>query len=265
MAPRMGTSRIGYARAMTLLPDHDDPETPPPILPDTEPERPKGDPPPLRPDPSASAMSRIPAGQLADRDKGKLRIGYIIGSTSSSSINRRLMTELVELDRSRDASQLEFQEIRIADLGVYDREFDDAYPAPAVRLKERIRSSDGLVICTPEYNRSIPGALKNAIDWASRPYGDSAFAGKPVGIIGASVGSVGTAVGQQHLRTILAYLDAPMLGQPEAFIEYDDLRFDGEGHVRDPSTRSFLLDWLTALEQWVATMCSDPQSQRIVA
>lgn len=250
---------------MTSIPDHDPPDTPPPILPDHEPEQPRGDPPPLRPDPSASATHRGHADQIAENDDGLLRIGYIVGSTSRSSINRRLMLELVELDRSRDESQLSFREISISDLGVYDRELDETYPAPAVRLKERIRSSDGLVICTPEYNRSIPGALKNALDWASRPYGDSALTGKPVGIIGASVGAIGTAVAQQHLRSILAYLDAPTLGQPEAFIEYNDARFDGEGHVRDPSTRSFLLDWLTALEQWVTAMCSARQTALVGA
>jgi chromate reductase len=147
---------------------------------------------------------------------------------------------------------IEFVEIPIVDLDHYDRDRDDRFPSSAVLLKEDIRSVDGVIICTPEYNRSIPGVLKNALDWASRPYGDNAFAGRPVGIIGASVGAQGTAMAQQHLRNVLAYLDAATMAQPEAYIHYTSDRFDERGNVVDDSTCEFLRDWLVAFTEWSA-------------
>ncbi|HWL44901.1 MAG TPA: NADPH-dependent FMN reductase [Ilumatobacter sp.] len=179
-----------------------------------------------------------------------MNVGYIIGSLSAGSINRKLVNGLNELASQR--TNLHLTEISIGELSLYDRERDDDYPPEAIELKRAIRASDGLLICTPEYNRSIPGALKNAIDWASRPYGDNAFAGKPVGVIGASPGAIGTSLAQQHLRNILAYLDAPTLGQPEAFIQFSDERFDESGRIIDDETREFLGDWLVALEEWIA-------------
>ena len=101
------------------------------------------------------------------------------------------------------------------------------------RLKTEIAAAQGLLFVTPEYNRSIPGVLKNAIDHASRPYGQSAWAGKPAGVIGVSVGAIGTALAQQHLRNVLAYLDVPTLGQPEAFIQNKEGLFDDNGHIGD--------------------------------
>lgn len=189
-----------------------------------------------------------------------LRVGYIIGSSSSRSINRRLVAGLVALERERDQPEepsLQLFEIPIAGLDLYDYDCDEEYPAAAVALKEAIAGSDGVLIATPEYNRSFPGALKNAIDWASRPYGENAFAGKPVGIVGASVGAPGTAMAQQHLRNVLAYLDAPTLGQPEVFIQFTDERFADDGTVRDPSTREFLGDWLTAFREWIVRVRPD--------
>lgn len=182
-----------------------------------------------------------------------MRIGYIIGSLSSASINRRLVDALVDLAPDV-AIDMSFEEIVIDELPLYNRDLDDDYPSAAIDLKRSIRSADGLLICTPEYNRSIPAALKNALEWGSRPHGDNAFQGKPVGVIGASVGEPGTAMAQQHLRNVLAYLDAPALGQPEAFIHYTDERFADDGTILDDSTREFLGDWLIALEQWIATI-----------
>lgn len=180
-------------------------------------------------------------------------VGYIVGSNSSRSINRKLVHGIVDIEQSGGGAgpSLAFSAIPIGDLPVYDYERDADYPPEAVALKAAIRRSDALLIATPEYNRSIPGALKNAIDWASRPYGDSAFTGKPVGIVGASVGAPGTAMAQQHLRNILAYLDAPTLGQPEVFIQFTPDRFDEDGTVIDATTRSFLTDWLSAYREWI--------------
>jgi chromate reductase, NAD(P)H dehydrogenase (quinone) len=183
-----------------------------------------------------------------------LNIGYIVGSASSQSINRKLINGLIELaseEETSDSDRLRFVELTIDDLPIYNYDLDGNFPAAASEFKSAIRSCDGLVIATPEYNRSIPGMLKNAIDWASRPYGDNAFQGKPVGIIGASVGAVGTATAQQHLRNILAYLNAPTLGQPEVFIQYSPDRFADDGSIKDIGTRQFFVDWLAAYRQWI--------------
>ena len=181
------------------------------------------------------------------------RIGCIVGSTSTRSINRKLLHGLMTIERERDhaGAACTWEEIPITDLPLYTYDADDEYPPVAERLKAAIRESDALVIATPEYNRSIPGALKNAIDWASRPYGESAWGGKPVGILGASVGTIGTAAAQQHLRTILAYLDAPALGQPEVFVQFTKDRFADDGRVVDDGTRDLLASWLDAFHDWV--------------
>jgi chromate reductase len=145
----------------------------------------------------------------------------IVGSLRRDSFNRKLASAIARLA----PAEFSFQQVEIADLPLYNQD-DDANPAESIkRLKTEILAAQGLLFVTPEYNRSIPGVLKNAIDHASRPYGQSAWAGKPAGILGASVGSTGTCMAQQHLRNILAYLDVPTLGQPEAFI-LDFTRFN---------------------------------------
>ena len=128
--------------------------------------------------------------------------------------------------------------------------FRSDQPAPVKRLKGEIEAASGLLFVTPEYNRSIPGVLKNAIDHASRPYGQSAFAGKPAAVIGASVGAIGTAVAQQHLRGMLAYLDMPTLGQPEVFIQVKEGLFDAAGEI-GPDSRKFLQGWMDRYVAWI--------------
>jgi chromate reductase len=118
-------------------------------------------------------------------------------------------------------------------------------------LKAQIQAADGIVLVTPEYNRSIPAALKNALDWASRPYGQNAWAGKPVGIAGASIGAIGTAAVQQHLRSVLGYLDMPTLGQPEVYIHFTDGLIDIEGEVSNAGTREFLQGFMDRYAAWV--------------
>ena len=113
-----------------------------------------------------------------------------------------------------------------------------------------MRACQGVIFVTPEYNRSIPGVLKNAIDNASRPYGDSAWAGKPAGVIGVSPGAIGTALAQQHLRNVLAYLDMPTMGQPEAFIQQKDGLYDASGAIGEGS-REFLQGWMDRYVDWV--------------
>jgi chromate reductase, NAD(P)H dehydrogenase (quinone) len=150
------------------------------------------------------------------------KIAIVTGSLRRDSFNRKFANALAKLG----PDSFVFQQVEIGDLPLYNQD-DDSAPAPSViRLKAEIAAAQGLLFVTPEYNRSIPGVLKNAIDHASRPYGKSAWAGKPAGVIGVSPGAIGTALAQQHLRNILAYLDVPTLGQPEAFIQAKDGLFD---------------------------------------
>lgn len=163
-------------------------------------------------------------------------IGYFVGSLSEKSINRTLSEVLIALA----PENLELTEIPIKDLALYNYDFDDNYPPEARALKEAIEASDGILFVSPEYNRSIPGALKNAIDWGSRPWGENSFAGKPTGLIGASPGAIGTAVMQSNMRSVLSFLDAPQLNSPEAYISFDPEVFPGDGKVTDESTADFL-------------------------
>ena len=175
------------------------------------------------------------------------QIGYVVGSLRKESWNRKLANALIRLG----PPDFNFKELRIGDLPLYDQD-DDRSQAPEVqRLKSELRAVDALIFVTPEYNRSVPGVLKNALDHASRPYGQSAWTGKPAGIIGASIGQVGTAVAQGHLRTILAYLDMPTLGQPEAFIQVKEGFFDEAGNIANAETRKFLHGWMDKYATWV--------------
>ena len=176
----------------------------------------------------------------------QVQIAVIVGSLRRDSFNRKLAEALAPLAPADFA----FTQLRIDDLPLYNQD-DDAAPAEAVvRLKAAIKAAQGLLFVTPEYNRSIPGVLKNAIDHASRPYGQSVWAGKPAGVIGASVGAIGTSMAQQHLRNILAYLDMPTLGQPEAFIHASAGLFDSAGQLSD-SPKKFLQAWMDRYAAWV--------------
>lgn len=174
------------------------------------------------------------------------QIAVIVGSLRRESLNRRLATAVARLAPAEFA----FRQIEIGDLPLYNQD-DEATPgAPVSRLRDEIRGAHGLLFVTPEYNRSIPGALKNAIDHGSRPYGQSVWAGKPAGILGVSPGAIGTALAQQHLRNILAHLDVPTLGQPEAFIQARDGLFDEAGDIAG-SSRPFLQGWMDRYAAWV--------------
>ena len=175
------------------------------------------------------------------------RIAVIVGSLRRESINRRLADALAGLAPGGFA----FEQLRIDDLPPYDQDDDANQSAPVKRLKGAIANAQGLVFVTPEYNRSIPGVLKNAIDHASRPYGQNAWAGKPAGVIGASIGAIGSALAQQHLRNVLAYLDAPTMGQPEVFLQVKDGFFDAEGGIANEGTRKFVQGWMDRYADWV--------------
>jgi chromate reductase len=174
------------------------------------------------------------------------QIAVIVGSLRQESFNRKLAKAIVRLA----PSDFKFKDVLIADLPFYNQD-DDACPSdPVKRLKAEIMAAHGLLFVTPEYNRSIPGVLKNAIDQGSRPYGHSAWSGKPAGILGASIGVIGTSLAQQHLRNVLAYLDVPTLGQPEAFIQVKEGLFDELGNI-GPSSAPFLQNWMDKYAAWV--------------
>lgn len=168
------------------------------------------------------------------------KIGYFVGSLASGSINRTLSQALIKLA----PEDLEFTEIPIRDLPLYSYDYDADFPPAGRALKDAIEASDGILFVSPEYNRSIPGALKNAIDWGSRPWGTNSFARKPTGIIGASPGSIGTAVMQSSMRAVLSFLDAPQLNAPEAYVKFTPDAFGSDGQVNDESTASFLRHYM---------------------
>ena len=170
------------------------------------------------------------------------RIAVIVGSLRRESMNLRTAQAMVRLPAARGH---EFAFLEIGDLPLYDQDDDPAPPAAAVRLKREVRAADAVMFVTPEYNRSIPGVLKNAIDHASRPYGDSAWVKKPAGIVSVSGGKPGAAMAQQHLRNVLAYLDMPTLGQPEAFVQWTDGLVTPEGEIGEAS-HAFLDGWMGA-------------------
>jgi chromate reductase, NAD(P)H dehydrogenase (quinone) len=175
------------------------------------------------------------------------RIAVVIGSLRRDSFNQQLARALAALA----PEDFQFQHVRIDDLPPYDQD-EDAHQAQAVRrLKTEVAEAQGVLFVTPEYNRSVPGVLKNAIDHASRPYGQSVWAGKPAGIVGMSIGAVGTALAQQHLRNILAYLDMPTLGQPEVFLQHKPGLIDEHGHVTADDTRRFLQSFMDRFVQFV--------------
>ena len=180
------------------------------------------------------------------------QIAVVVGSLRKDSFNRKLAHAVEKLA----PAELAFKYLTIADLPLYNQD-DDASPhANVKRLKAEILASQGLLFVTPEYNRSIPGVLKNALDHASRPYGQNAWAGKPAGVIGASVGAPGTSMAQQHLRNILAYLDVPTLGQPEVFIQVNDALFDASGEIGNAGTKKFLQGWMDRYVAWVRKQAS---------
>ena len=174
------------------------------------------------------------------------QIAVIVGSLRRDSFNRKLAEALVYLA----PADFKFKQLSIDTLPLYNQDHDTAQPAPVQQLKHDIQSASGLLFVTPEYNRSIPGVLKNAIDHASRPYGKSAFDGKPAGVLGVSVGAMGTAMAQQHLRNVLAYLNVPTLGQPEAFVQAKDDLFDAEGRI-GAGSHKFLQGWMDRYVAWV--------------
>lgn len=174
-------------------------------------------------------------------------VGYLVGSLATKSINRRLARALVEVA----PPELQMTEISFRDLPLYSYDYDRNYPPVATAFKDAIAAVDAVLFVTPEYNRSIPGGLKNAIDWASRPYGQNAFTRKPSAVIGTSPGKIGTAVAQQHLRSILAFCNSPLMNSIEAYIQFEDGMISEDGRVTNESTGKFLRNYMEEFHGFV--------------
>ena len=180
------------------------------------------------------------------------QIAVVVGSLRRESFNRKLADAIVKLA----PPEFSFKEAHIGGLPLYNQDQDVNQSDSVMLLKREIKAAHGLLFVTPEYNRSIPGVLKNAIDHASRPYGESAWAGKPAGVLGVSVGAAGTSMAQQHLRNVLAYLDAPTLGQPEAFIQAKEGLFNPAGGIGE-ANKQFLQTWMDRYAAWVKQHAPD--------
>ena len=175
------------------------------------------------------------------------RVGYLIGSLATASINRKLARALVRVA----PADLEMTEIPFKDLPLYSYDYDKDFPPVARDFKAALAAAEAVLFVTPEYNRSIPGGLKNAIDWASRPYGSNSFARKPSAIIGASPGKIGTALAQQSLRGVLAFCNSPLMNAIEAYIQFTPDLVSDEGEVADKDTAEFLRKFMAEFSAFI--------------
>lgn len=180
------------------------------------------------------------------------KVGYLIGSLAKGSINRKLAKALIRLA----PPELVFSEISFKDLPLYSYDYDADYPPSGKAFKDAIAAVDAVLFVTPEYNRSIPGGLKNAIDWASRPYGTNSFAHKPSAVIGTSPGAIGTAVAQQSLRSVLGFCNSPQMNAPEAYIQFTPDLIADDGEVTNEGTSAFLRKFMQEFQMFVVRVCS---------
>lgn len=175
------------------------------------------------------------------------KVAVIVGSLRKESYNRKMAHELARLAPSTLA--LEIVEIR--ELPLFDQDFEKSLPPAVVAFKASVQAADAVLFVTPEYNRSVPGVLKNAIDCGSRPYGTSVWSGKPGGIVSVSIGALGGFGANHHLRQSMSYLDAPMMNQPEAYVGIAAALFDAAGEIAQAETREFLQRYMAALADWI--------------
>jgi chromate reductase len=174
-------------------------------------------------------------------------VGYFVGSLSTKSLNRLLAKALVGLA----PKELQMTEISFKDLPLYNYDYDANFPPVATTFKDAIASVDAVLFVTPEYNRSIPGGLKNAIDWGSRPWGKNSFTRKPSAVIGTSPGKIGTAVAQAHLRSIMAFCNSPLMNSIEAYIQFEPGLITAEGQVTNKGTEDFLRNYMTEFHAFI--------------
>ena len=183
-----------------------------------------------------------------------LTILALCGSLRRQSYNRSALNAAVALGAPQ---HIVIEPFDIAGIPGFSEDDEKNPPPKVIELKAKIRAANAILFVTPEYNYSVPGVLKNAIDWASRPYGDNAWAGKPAGIMGASVGSMGTARAQYHLRQICVFLDVHVMNKPEIMITSASTKFDAAGNLTDDSTREHLRKFVTALAAWASRFSSN--------
>ena len=174
-------------------------------------------------------------------------VAVIVGSLRKESLNRKMAQAAIGLAPPSLALEL----VEIGALPLYNQDLEAAPPDAWVAFRQRVARAQALLFVTPEYNRSVPGMLKNAIDVASRPYGKSAWNGKPGAVISVSPGAIGGFGANHHLRQSMVFLDVPMLQQPEAYIGGADKLFDAQGAIANPATKEFLQKFMTAFERWV--------------
>jgi chromate reductase len=176
-------------------------------------------------------------------------VAVIVGSLRKDSINRKVANALVELA----PATLKLGIVEIGELPIYNQDTDGANPpAPWTQFRDRIKAADAVLFVTPEHNRSVPAALKNAIDVGSRPYGKSAWSGKPGAVVSASPGAIGGFGANHHLRQSLVFLNVPAMPQPEAYLGGADKLFDAQGKLANEGTRKFLHEFMQAFGAWVA-------------
>ncbi len=179
---------------------------------------------------------------------GPYRVAVLVGSLRQDSINRKVARALIALQPAPLAGEI----VEIGQLPLYNQDGDANPPAQWLAFRDRIRASDAVLFVTPEHNRSVPAALKNAIDVGSRPYGHSVWSGKPGAVVSASPGGIGGFGANHHLRQSLVFLNVPMLAQPEAYVGGADKLFDSAGNVNNDATRKFFTDFMAAYAAWVA-------------
>jgi len=174
-------------------------------------------------------------------------VAVFVGSLRKESFNKKLALALKDLAKDT----LAFNIVALDDVPMYNQDMETDLPAPVARIKQAVAEADGVLFVTPEYNRSIPPVLKNALDWCSRPPGKSVWTGKPVALAGTSPGAVGTAVVQAHLRSVMTMLGMCVMGQPEVYISWSHDYFDEQGRVAEEKNRSFLNLFLTKFAAWI--------------
>jgi chromate reductase len=170
----------------------------------------------------------------------KFKLAIIVGSLRKESFNLKLAQAIAKLG----AEKFEAEFLKISDLPLFNQDLEKDFPKEATRLKNEITAADAVLFVTPEYNRSIPAPLKNALDWASRPYGANSFAKKPAAICGASMGAIGTACAQASLKPVLVYLDTILLGQPEVYFQFKEGLIGDNGEISDENSKKFLQNFV---------------------
>ena len=178
------------------------------------------------------------------------KVAVIVGSLRKDSINKKLAQAVAKLA----AGKLDLKLVDISEVPLFNQDLEATYPAAAQRVKDEIAAADAVLLVTPEHNRSIPAALKNIIDWVARPYGTSKWNGKPGAILGTSGGQVGTAIAQDHLRSILVAQGVALLGRPEVYFLYKDGVFDAEHNVTDPNAKKILESFIEAFAGWISKL-----------